>query len=40
MVFGTLDGENHSTYKLGHELEEIDPHKMIEIMEEILPSKI
>ena len=40
MVFGTLDGENHSTYKVGNECEDIDPHLMLKIMKTILPSKI
>jgi hypothetical protein len=33
MVFGTLDGEDFSKYKVGNELEDVDPHKMLEIME-------
>lgn len=40
MVFGTLDGENFSTYKVGNELEDIDPHLMLKIMKKILPTKI
>jgi len=26
MVFGTLDGENLTTYKVGNECDDIDPH--------------
>lgn len=40
MVFGTLDGENFSTYKVGNECEDIDPHLMLKIMKKVLPSKI
>ena len=39
MVFGTLDGENFSKYKVGNELNE-DPHLMLTIMKKIMPSKI
>jgi glycine/D-amino acid oxidase-like deaminating enzyme len=40
MVFGTLDGDNLSTYKVGNECDDIDPHLMLKIMRKVLPSKI
>ena len=40
MVFGTLDGDNFSKYKVGNELEDIDPHLMLAILKLIMPSKI
>lgn len=40
MVFGTLDGDNFSTYKVGNELEDADPLLMLKIMKVVLPSKI
>jgi hypothetical protein len=40
MVFGTVDGPNFEKYKVGNELEDTDPHLMLQIMDEILPSKV
>lgn len=40
MVFGTLDGDNFKSYKVGNELQEVDPHLMLAIMKLIMPSKI
>ena len=40
IVFGTVDGENFSTYKVGNECDDIDPHLMLKIMKKIMPSKI
>lgn len=32
MVFGTLDGEGFTKYKVGNECENIDPHLMLSII--------
>ena len=41
MVFGTLEGENFEKYKVGHELHNnFDLHKMTDIMEIVMPTKI
>lgn len=40
MVFGTLDGEDFTKYKVGNECDDVDPHLQLKIMQEIMPSKI
>lgn len=39
MVFGTLDGDNFSKYKIGNEFSE-DPHLMLKVMKLLFPTKI
>jgi len=39
MVFGTLDGDNFSKYKMGNEFNE-DPHLMLSVMRLLFPTKI
>lgn len=40
MVFGTVDGEGLTKYKVGNECDDIDPHLMLRIMKKIMPAKI
>ena len=40
MVFGTLDGDGFTKYKVGNECDDIDTHLMLKILETVLPSKI
>lgn len=40
MVFGTLDGDGFTKYKVGNETANVDPHLMLDIMKDILPSKL
>jgi len=40
MVFGTIDGPDYKTYKVGNECDDLDPHLQLRVMQAILPSKI
>jgi hypothetical protein len=40
MVFGTVDGEDFTKYKVGNECDDLDPHLQLRIMEKIMPSKV
>ena len=40
LIWGTLDGEDFKSYKVGDDFENPDPHLMLKIMKKILPSKI
>jgi len=39
MVFGTIDGEDFTKYKIGNELNE-DPHLMLTVMSKLFPSLV
>jgi len=39
MVFGTVDGDDFTKYKVGNELNE-DPHLMLTVMSKLFPSLI
>jgi len=39
MVFGTIDGEDFTKYKVGNEYNE-DPHLMLTVMKKLLPTKV
>lgn len=40
MVFGTVDGDDFTKYKVGNECDDLDPHLQLQIMRNIMPSKI
>ncbi len=40
MVFGTVDGEGFTQYKVGNECEDLDPHLQLRVMQTIMPSKV
>ncbi len=40
MVFGTVDGPDFQTYKVGNECDDLDPHLQLKVMQKIMPTKI
>jgi glycine/D-amino acid oxidase-like deaminating enzyme len=40
MVFGTVDGDDFTKYKVGNECEDLDPHLQLRVMQQIMPSKV
>jgi hypothetical protein len=40
MVFGTIDGPEFNTYKVGNECDDLDPHLQLRVMQAVMPTKI